>query len=204
MIEPSSRQPAAPTVPSVDRPLWTLIGPGVAAMVAACQLAIVFGPAHSALHRDLDASAAWLAMTVVAQLVAAALGAVPGFLLGRRAPTSLVASGLLLMLVGAVVTALSATSAMVLGAGVVTGLGAGAVLGTAAGLSGQAGAHRAQARLGLGLAVLGGLVAGPVLGWLLSTMLGWRPAYLSMVVLILFALVATAVGGIVAATRGSR
>lgn len=204
MIEPSSRPHVTPTAPSSDRPLWTLIGPGVAVLVAACQVAIIFGPPHSALQRDLSASAAWLAATLVAQLLAAALGAVPGFLLGRRAPTSVVASGLLLLLVGTVVTALAASSAMVLAAGVVTGLGAGAVLGAAAGLSGQVGAHRAQARLGLGLAVLGGLVAGAVLGWLLPTMLSWRLAYLSMVLLILVALVATAVGGIVAAARASR
>ncbi|MEV0458706.1 hypothetical protein [Catellatospora methionotrophica] len=203
MIEPSP-QPRPPAVATAERPWWTLSGPGLSAVVAVCQLAMLLGPLHSSLQRDLGVSAAALAAITVVPLAAALLGGGLGYLLGWRAPTSAVVAGLLSMLVGAVVTALSPTSAMVLAAGAVTGLGAGAVLGTAAALTGRVDGHRATARLVLGLAALGGLAAGVVLGWVLPTMLSWRLAYLSMVVLILVALVATAVSGVLASARDPR
>ncbi|WP_144122820.1 hypothetical protein [Catellatospora sichuanensis] len=204
MIEPSAPPSASSTATPIERPPWTLIAPGLSAMFAACQLAVLLSPVRSALQRDLDVTAAGLAVAVVSQLVAAMLGAALGYVLGRRAPTSVVGAGLTLMLLGAVVTALSNTSAMVVAAGLVVGFGAGAVLGAAAGLTGQVGERRGQVRLALGLAVCGGLVGGLLLGWFVSTVLSWRLVYLSTVVLILAALVATAVGGVVASTRASR
>jgi MFS family permease len=173
-------------------------------VLAAGQFAVLLGPVHTAIQRDLGFSTTVLAVAIIVPLVATALGITLGYVLGRWVPVSVVASGLVLMLAGAVVITLSSMPAMFVAAGLVAGLGCGAVLGSAASLTGQVGQRRGQVRLVLGLAVLGGLVAGPLLSWLVTTTLSWRMAYLLAVPMILAVLIATVIGGVVALARGSK
>lgn len=164
VTEPS-RQPRPLSAAPVVRPLWTLAGPGLSAVLVVCQFAVLLGPLHRAVQRDLGFTVTVLVIVVVSYLVSAAVGFSLGFVLGRRAPTSVVVSALLLVLVGAVVMALSNTSIMLLAAGLVAGLGGGAILGTAVGLTGQVGVQRlGQVRLALGLAVFGGVGGRPGAG----------------------------------------
>lgn len=181
-----------------------LAGPGLGASLAAYQIAMLFGPVSTTLQRDFGLSTATIGVAVVAHLFAAAAGSALGFLLGRRVPTSIAVPGLALMLVGVVATTLAPSPIVFMLAGAFTGLGGGAVLGTAVGLAVQAGDKRNQALLGVGIAVAAGFVGGVAFGWLVTTMLAWRWAYLLSVPVILVALAGTAVAGIVAATRPAR
>jgi MFS family permease len=172
-------------------------------MLAAYQFGVLL-VLHNTLQRDLGFTTTVMAVIVVSHMVAAALGYAPGYVLGRRAPSSVVAPALMLMLGAAAVMALSGTSALVIAAVLMAGFGGGAVLGAASGLTGQVGQRQGQVRLALGLAVFGGLLFGLLLGWFISTALGWRWAYLLMVPMAVPALVAAAASGVVALMRGSR
>ncbi|MFD0592243.1 MFS transporter [Catellatospora coxensis] len=181
-----------------------LIGPGLGALAAACQLGLMAGPLPGHIGRDLGLAPAGLALVVVAQLVAVAAGFAAGYLLGRRVPATVVSSGLVFMLLGAVVTTLSASAAVLAVAALLAGLGQGAALGAAAALTGTVSERRAPVRLTLGLAVFAALVVGPLLGWLAARSLSWRLAYLTTVPPTLVALLAVVVIAVVAAARGTR
>lgn len=183
--------------------MWTLIGPGLGAVVAACQLGGAFGPGIDAVRYEMGMglASAGLVMVVVAQLVAVAVGGALGYVLGRRAPFAVACTTLVTMAVGAVATGLANGPAMLTVGGVIAGLGAGAAVGAAVGLTGGLGEHRRPALLAVGLAAIVGLLVGLALGWMIGTSLSWRWAYLSIVPMVLVALVATAVGGMIALTR---
>ena len=195
------------TRPPVVRPLWSLPGPALGALLGAALLTAPIGPLGSAIQRDLGLSTATMAATMVAPyVVAAAALVVPGHLLGRRWPTAIAVPALLLLLLGSVVSAFAPGTAVMAVARVLAGLGAGAVLGVTLGMSGQLGRGRSQARLVLGIALGATLLLGPVVTGVLTRMLAWRYGFLVPVLPVAaVALVVTVVTGIVMLVqRGSR
>jgi len=188
---------------SAARPVWMLLGPGLAAVLAACQFGFLLGPPREALQRSLGMSLAMAAAVVLLQLVAAAMGFAAGYLLGRRAPASVVATATVLMLLGAVVAGLANMSALLMVAATLIGFGGGTALGAAAALTGQLGERRGQALAGLGALAFAGLVLGLLTSWFFTIVMGWRVAYLATIPFALLALAATGVAGLVALTRRS-
>ncbi|GAA2626261.1 hypothetical protein GCM10010399_67170 [Dactylosporangium fulvum] len=181
------------------RPLWSLPGPALGALLAAALLTAPIGPLGSAIQRDLGLSTATMAATmVVPYAVAAAALVAPGHLLGRRSPTATAVPALLLLLLGSVVSGFVPNAAVMAGARVVAGLGAGAVLGVTLALSGQLGRGRSQTRLVLGLALGAALLLGPVATGILAQTLAWRWGLLIPVLPVAaLALAVTALTGII-------
>ncbi|MFG1780164.1 MFS transporter [Micromonospora sp. NPDC049048] len=200
----ASGQPA-PAGSPVVRPLWSFVGPAFGAMVAAGMLAAPIGPLGAAIRNDLGLSTAAMTVTVVVPYVVVAVLLVPGYLLGRRWPTATGVPALVFLLLGSVVCAF-APGAVLMGAGlVVVGLGAGTAIGVAVALSGQLGRRRSGARLVLGLALGTALLLAPVVSGVLAQRLGWRPAFLFGVPVVVLAVVGTGATGIAMwVARGSR
>ncbi|MBB4961220.1 MFS transporter [Micromonospora polyrhachis] len=197
----------ASTRPPMVRPLWSLPGPALGALLGAALLTAPIGPLGSAIQHDLGLTAAATAATMIAPYaVASAALIVPGYLLGRRWPTAVVVPALLFLLLGSVVNAFAPGAAVMAVARVVGGLGAGAVLGVVLGLSGQLGRMRSQARLVLGITLGAALLLGPVVTGILTQILAWRYALLIPALLVVaIALAVTVVTGIVMLVqRGSQ
>ncbi|MFI1196790.1 MFS transporter [Micromonospora sp. NPDC020750] len=196
----------APARPPVVRPLWSLAGPALGAMVAAGLLTAPIGPLGSAISRDLGLSTMAVTMTVVAPYaVTTAALVVPGYLLGRRWPTATGVPALVLLVLGSVVSAFAPGAALMAVGGVVVGLGAGTVIGVALALSGQLGRWRSQARLVLGLALGAALLLGPVVSGIVAQAVSWRTVFLVGVPVAAVALTGTIASGIaMLAVRGSR
>ncbi|MFC7243076.1 hypothetical protein ACFQO7_11375 [Catellatospora aurea] len=190
--------------PPAGRSSWLLVGAGLGAMVAACQLAVLIGPLLGAARQALDLTVTGLTMVVVAQLAAMMSGFAAGYLLGRRAPAAVTGSSLVLMLLGAVVAAFSPSAAILTIAVLPAGLGQGAALGAGAASTGQAGERRAQVRLALGFAVLVALAFGALLGWFATRSLSWRLACLATVPSAVVALLAVVVIAVAASVRGTQ
>jgi MFS family permease len=186
--------------PSAPRPLWTLIGPGLGAMLAAYQLGALFA-LSSTMQFHFGSSVIQGALVVIIDLVGLAGGFVLGYLLGPKAPTAVVAPALGLMLLGILGAALSGALLAEIVSALLTGLGGGVVLGAALKLAGQVGERKGQALLIFGIALFTGLLFGVLISSVLTAMASWRMAYLLMVPMALVALLATAVGGVVALTR---
>ncbi|MCG5434681.1 MFS transporter [Micromonospora foliorum] len=203
MISPGSTAPAQPLV---VRPLWSLVGPALGALLAVGLLTAPIGPLASAIKRDLALSTAAMTVTVVAScMVAMASLVAPGYLLGRRWPTATGVPALVLLIVGSAVSAFAPGAALLVAGRVLVGLGAGTVVGVAIALSGQLGRWRSRARLVLGLALGAALLLGPVLSGMLTMALGWRPAFLVDVPVAIFGLVAVVANGIaMSVASGSR
>jgi MFS family permease len=182
----------------VVRPLWSLAGPALGALLAAGLLTAPIGPLGSAIQRDLGLSTATMTATLFAPYVVATAALVaPGYLLGRRWPTATTVPALVLLVVGSVVSAFAPGAALMAVGRVVVGLGAGTVLGVALALSGQLGRWRPQARLVLGLALGAALLIGPVASGMLAQALGWRWGILVDLPVATVALAVTVVSGIV-------
>ncbi|MFI7650432.1 MFS transporter [Micromonospora sp. NPDC049460] len=183
--------------PSMVRPLWSLAGPTLSALLAAGLLTAPFGPLVSAITRDLGLSTAGMTTTVVAQYVVAAVALVaPGYLLGRRWPTVIALPALALLIVGCVVSAFTPGPALLAVGRVIVGLGAGTVAGVALALSGQLVRWRSRARLALGLALGAALLIGPVASGMLAQALSWRTVFLAEVLVATVALFSTIASGI--------
>lgn len=188
------------------RPLWSLPGPALGALLAAGLLTAPIGPLASAIQMDLGLSTATMTVTVVATyLVATAALVVPGYLLGRRWPTATAVPALMLLIAGSTVSAFAPGVAVMAIGRVVAGLGAGAVIGVALALFSQLDRWRSRARLVVGLALGTGLLVGPVVSGVLASMLSWRVAFLVDVPIVTVALAGTVVSGIaMAVLRTSR
>jgi MFS family permease len=188
----------------VARPLWSLPGPALGALVAAGLLTAPIGPLGSAIQRDLGLSTAAIAVTVVATyLVATAALVAPGYLLGRRWPTATGVPALVLLVVGSIVCSFVPGAALMAVGRVVAGLGAGTVVGVILALSSQLGRWRSQARLVLGLAVGVALLLGPVVSGMLTMVMSWRVAFLVDVPVATIALAGTVISGIARWVRRS-
>lgn len=192
--------PARNDVLSHDSRLWwTVIGPGFAAIIGLFMLTAVYGAGGmSPLQRDLGFSDLQLLVSaVVPYLIAAAVAFPLGILLGRRYPTAVTLPAVVLMVVGVLLMAFVSGSVMLMVARALGGLGAGAVVGvTTALVRGMTDRRSLVAAVVAALGVLA-LVAAPFVSQLLSTTLSFRLAFLVAVPLLLVALVASAVSGIV-------
>ncbi|WP_084531807.1 MFS transporter [Nocardia miyunensis] len=187
--------------PNSDRAGRMLIGPGFAAIIGLAMLTAVYrtdGKSLIQLEFHMSSQAVLL-NCVVAYVVAAILAVGLGLPLGARFPTGVILAAIGLMLVGTVLTAFAAGSAMLLVGRVLDGLGTGAAAGVIAAL-----VLRLNGRRGIAAAVIAALgvlaaVTAPVVGQLISDAVSFRLAYLAPVPFLLVALIVSAVGGIASA-----
>jgi MFS family permease len=181
----------------VIRPLWSLAGPTLGAVLAAGLITAPIGPWGSTIQRELGHSTATMAVAVVAPYLAAtAAMAAPGYLLGRRWPTAAGVPALLLMILGSLVCSFAPGTAPMAVGWVVLGLGAGTVIGVLLALSGQLDRWRSQARLVLGVALGAALLLGPVVSGVLTQAMTWRLVLLVDLPVAGLALVVTAASGV--------
>lgn len=164
-VRPATRAPS----------MLALLGPGPGALVGLYLLTVTVG-AGTALVRALDLSSTMTAMMTVVYLVAGVLGAPIGWLLGRRAPDAVAITGAALLLIGAVLDGLASAFPLLMTGRVVSGLATGALVATAVVLVRRTGIREAYAIASA--AALAALVAGAVLGTLLTPALGWRTPFL--------------------------
>jgi MFS family permease len=190
-------QPAAAGGQRTVWPWWALPGPGVAAL-AGLYLLTVITPvgSMSIIQRSLDLSTTSILLSGIGVYLLAMLLTVPvGLLAGPRFPTSIAAPGIAFMIIGVVLDMFADDAAFLLVGRGLTGLGAGAAAGVATALALRITARPlAYTAGGLGLLAL---IAGPFVGGGISTVLSWRWIFLSTAPLLLAALVATTIIGIV-------
>lgn len=188
------------------RPLWSLGGPALGALLAAGLLTAPIGTLTSAIQGDLGLTGAAVIATVVAPYVVAAAALVaPGYLLGRRWPHATVLSALVLLLLGTLVSGIAPGTVVLAVGRVLAGLGAGTVVGVVLALSGQVANWRTPARLVLGVAFGAALLLGPVVGGAVARAVSWRMGLLVGAPVAVIALAVTGVGGIaMLVLRGSR
>jgi MFS family permease len=189
----------------VIRPLWSLAGPTLGALLAAGLTTAPLGPWGYAIGRDLGRSTVTTMIVVSVYVVATAAATAPGYLLGRRWPTATGAPAHLLFLVGSLMCGFTPdTTVMTIGCAVL-GLGAGAVIGVLLALFGQLDRRYTWARLVVGLAVGAALLVGPLFAGVLAQSASWRLVFLIDVPLAGLALLVTAATGIaMLVTRASR
>ncbi|GIH19860.1 MFS transporter [Rugosimonospora africana] len=195
-----------PAQPPVVRPLWSLAGPALGALLAAGLLTAPIGPLATAIQRDLGLSIGTVMVFVGAPYAVLAVALVaPGYLLGRLGPTATGVPALVLMLLGNAVSVFAQSTALILIGRLLAGAGAGVIVGVAFALSGQLSRWRTQARLALALALGVALLLGPVVSGVLTNVATWRWAFLAGVPVAAVALAAAAASGIaMAVLRASR
>jgi MFS family permease len=203
MIQPSVDVNAgvAPSNPlHAERPVWSLIGPVLGALQGAFLLTATIGE-WSALRRSLGLSSLAMLGLFAAYLLAAAVTAPIGILVGRRWPTAVAVPGMVLMILGLVTTALAPAGAVLLLGHAVTGLGVGAVWGVVAALVWQGGAWRTRAVATLAGAAVLALILGPAVAALLEPATGWRWMFLLAVPAAMVVLLVTVASGIALLVR---
>ncbi len=177
--------------------MWSLIGPGLGAVLAAAQLTAPIGALGTNIRFALDLSTgAMIGAVLVSYVLAAAVMFAPGYLLGRRWPTAAAAPALVLFIIGNVMIQLTPGPGLLTAGRIIVGLGAGTLLGTALALSGQLGPARSPARLVLGILLGAALLLAPVVSGILARSLSFRWAFLIDVPVAVLALVLTAATGI--------
>ncbi|MGH3390699.1 MAG: MFS transporter [Actinomadura sp.] len=200
---PTPAQEPAPATRAMPRPpaAWELIGPGLGSLVGLYLLALAIGPWMNHARMDLGLSTPAVLSVFIAYLVAGALSAPVGAVLGRRHPNTVAAASTGLMLVGSMLAFLAPNYALLMVSRIVSGLGAGALVAEAVVLALLAG-HRRSYTIGLtvGLGALA-VVVGLVLGGVLATALGWRLVFLISLPPLILALLASIISGIIAVTN---
>jgi predicted Ser/Thr protein kinase len=203
LLPPPGPAPAAPAMsPPPARALagWELIGPGLGSLVGLYLLALAIGPWMNDVRMSLGLSTLAVLFVSIAYLVAGALTAPVGAILGRRHPNAVAATSAGLVLVGSALDSLTPNYGMLLVGRIVSGLGTGALVAEAVVLVLRAGLRRTHA-IGLtaGLGALA-IVLGLILGKVLAVALGWRLAFLIALPPLILALLASIISGIVAIT----
>lgn len=200
-MPPGAPPPGAPAAAGTSAPpVWLLIGPALGAVLGLVLATSLVGPGGLAVQRDLGVSAAALGVVIAAYLLPMVLVGALGVVVGRRFPTAVAAPGLVLLLVGLLLSALTPSAPVIVVGRVLCGIGAGAAAGTVVGLA--LGYRRRGLALGLTAGVgLVALVLGPVDGFVWSTFLAWRWIFFAAVPVALVAIAVTAVAGIVRLTR---
>ncbi len=164
--------PIAPVRPAVEP---QLLGAGLGGLVGLYLLTATLGRAGTSIQVAMHLTG--LGAMFITCLVAAALGAPAGVVLGGRRPKVVAVAGTGLLLAGSVLDAFAPGAGLLMTGRFVSGLGAGALVALVVVLS-RTGPQRTPAiGVAAGLGVLA-LVLGPVLGGLLTTMIGWRFAFL--------------------------
>ncbi|MBF8184212.1 MFS transporter [Nonomuraea sp. K274] len=186
-------------LPGGERPVWALIGPGIAALTGLYLLTMPFGPAaRLSLQSDLVLSSqSALLTTLVAYLISATAGGALGVGLGGRLLTTVGMTAIALMITGVLLNAFAPDAGIYLTGRVLSGLGAGGVVGATVAV-----ARRAGRSPGAVVAILAGLgllalILGPFINQGLSSALTWRLGYLITVLPLVVGLIAAAVSGFV-------
>ncbi|MEV4500245.1 MFS transporter, partial [Micromonospora arborensis] len=181
----------------VLRPVWLLIGPTLAASLGAFLLAVTVGPQWVAMQRDMHLPTSAVLWIFVAYLLPAVLAGAVGALAGRRWPTAVALSAIVLLVSGSLLTSLAPGDALLLLGRAVTGFGAGLAWGVTAMLVAQMGARRVRVTPLVAGVVLLALGLGPVAGVLVGRAVGWRWPFLLAVPFGAVAMLVTVVSGIV-------
>ncbi|MEV4416463.1 MFS transporter [Catellatospora sp. NPDC049609] len=198
---PGTADQAPPQALHPDVRIWLLIGPALAASLGAFLLTVTIGTEWTAIQGDLQLTASSTIWVFAAYLLPAILAAGVGALLGRGWPTVVGLSATVLLVLGALLTALAPGSGPLLLGRALTGFGAGLAWGVTAVLVRQLSVRRTWVTpLVAGLVVLA-LILGPVLATLLAQAVGWRWPFMLALPLGAVAFLVTAVGGLVALTR---
>ena len=197
---PGTAEQTSPTPPP-GPPVWTLIGPVLAAALGAFLLTITVGPELTGLQLDLQLPAAAAVWVFGAYLLPAALAVALGLRLGPRWPTALTLGAIALLVLGSLLITLAPAGGALLFGRAVSGFGAGLAWGVTAALVARVGAARVwltplAATLGV-LAMLLGAVAGAA-G---ARSLGWRWPFLLALPLGAVAFLVAVVIGIIVSTR---
>ncbi|WP_439379590.1 MFS transporter [Amycolatopsis lexingtonensis] len=200
-----------PPSPNVTRPAaapvwWQALGPGFTALIGLFMLTVIYRfDGRSEIQLDLGlSSGSLLLIGLVAYLAGAALGAVPGLLLGARFPTAVAVPATCFLILGVLLAAFADAGGLLMVGRALAGLGTGAAAGTTVALILKLRERRgALAGVTAALAVLA-LVLGPLIGQLLSEATGFRVVQLAAVPFLLIALVVNAVLGIVRLTTAKR
>ncbi|WAL63805.1 MFS transporter [Amycolatopsis cynarae] len=197
-----------PQPPPAARPWWLVLGPGFAALIGLFLLTVAhpFGGAFAAeVQRDLRLSSqAVLFEVLVTYVLAAALGAVLGLLLGGRVPTGLAVPAICLMLLGTLALTLSPNGLFVGLGRALTGLGAGVTIGVTVALIRTQPRQRGAAFGVFGALGLLALVVAPFLGKLVADVLSWRICQLIALPFLFLALLLSAICGIIAMSSAKR
>lgn len=202
-IPPPGPAPATPAMspPPARTPGGSeLIGPGLGSLAGLYLLALAIGPWTNDARAALGLATLAVLLVSIAYLVAGALTAPVGVVLGRRYPNAVAATSAGLVLVGSVLDSLAPNYGLLLVGRIVSGLGAGALVAEAVVLVLRAGLQRTH-MIGLtaGLGALA-VVLGLILGGVVATMVGWRFAFLISLPPLFLALLASIISGIVAVT----
>ncbi len=178
-----------------------LLGPVLGALVGLYLLTATIGRGGTEIRAYLHLPELEILWLSIAYLVAAALTAPVGTILGRRHPNAVAAIAAGLLLAGSALDAFAPNDALLMAGRIVSGLGAGALVADAVLLALSPGPQRTSTiRLTAGLGALA-VVLGPVFGGLLTTMLGWRFAFLIALPPLLLALLVSTLSGITVAGR---
>ncbi len=165
-----------------------LIGPALGGLAGLYLLTLAAGPRWtSTVRMDLHLTTPQLVGVFAAYLVAALATAPAGVILGRRSPKAVAATAVVLMLLGALLDALTPSYGVLLTGRILSGLGAGALVADAVVIGLR---ERSQRAYLIGLGALA-VVLGPVLGGVVTTAITWRWTFLLSLALLIPALPAS-------------
>jgi MFS family permease len=181
-----------------DTPVWMVIGPGLGAALAAYEAGAIVGTLPDATRYTMHLNRASILVALAIFVVGLVVGVATGVLVGRRAPTSVAAPALGLILVGNLAMALTPSAPQMIVACLLLGFGGGAVSGTAVAVAIQTGAQRAPVLAALGVVAFLSLVAGFGFARFIETAASWRWAFFPAVLTSLVVLAVTVVCGLVA------
>jgi Arabinose efflux permease len=195
--------PVNPLSQPQPRPRWLLVGPALTASLGAFLLTLTTGPEWTAIRENLALSTSMVLWVFVAYLMPALLAVPVGALVGRRWPTAVTLSAIVLMVPGSLLIMLTPGAAALLLGRALTGLGAGLAWGVTAALVAQVarvGTYRWVVALVVGAVVLA-LLLGPAVAALLARTLTWRTPFLLAVPFGAVAFLVAAVSGLIALVR---
>ncbi|HZE39287.1 MAG TPA: hypothetical protein VE172_10790 [Stackebrandtia sp.] len=165
-----------PAPASPEYPLWTIIGPGLAALTGAYLFTADLGATGRSWIVDLHAPQSLFLSGIIAAVVAAAAGAAAGFL-GRRIPIAVAVPGVVAMGLGSLAVGLCPNAVVLIVGKLLIGVGAGlawavsVAMALSTGASGRA-VTAVLAGAGVAVAVLAPFISGVV-----STTMSWRLGY---------------------------
>ncbi|MGI5321160.1 MFS transporter [Actinomadura nitritigenes] len=197
------------TSPAVDRPWWTLIGPGLATIVGLFLVTAAYGTHRFSapgigtrlvppMAPDLALSQGEFSSAVIVTYLVAAVLALPvGALLGGRYPTAVISPAIGLMILGALLVAFASGTGVLAAGRSLGGLGAGATVGATAVLVGRLRDRRWTVAAVLAGAGFLALLSGPFADQAVADAVNWRWTFLAAEPLLFAALAASTVAGIV-------
>ncbi|WP_329048575.1 MFS transporter [Amycolatopsis sp. NBC_01488] len=200
-----------PPPQSVTRPVatpawWQVLGPGSAALIGLFMLTVIYRfDGMSEIQREFHLSSqSLLLIGLVSYLVGTALTVPAGLLLGARFPTAVAIPALGFLFFGVLLAALADAGGLLLAGRALSGLGTGAAAGATVALILKVRERRGVlAGVTAALAVVA-LVLAPVIGQLISEVVGFRVIQLVAIPFLFIALIANAVVGFVKLAAAKR